>query len=384
MRALALPLPLDAERVAVRFDLVPALLERGELARADEAVELAAAEAQELGDPALHARAEIERLHVDFAARPDRWVETAMTTAQTALPALQAAGDDAALARAWLVLVEHDYVRGRVRELEASLEHALDQARSSGAHRHVGELLVLAARSLVFGPVPVEEALERCTRIRAEGGDDGVIHGVRAALHAMAGRFDEARAAYRAGHALLEELGRTRLLAVQRYYAAYVELLAGDAAAAERELRASARVFEAIGDRGTLSTIEALLATTLHAQSRNDEARAMAGRSRRDAPAIDLISQVQWRTALAGVSPADPESLTLAREAVAIAEGTEATPLQADALLCLRDALAAAGRTAEAGEAAARAGELYRAKGNVVGGQRAAAPSLAPSPSGGT
>jgi tetratricopeptide (TPR) repeat protein len=282
------------------------------------------------------------------------------------------------------VIVEHDYVRGRVRELEASLEHALRQARASGAHRHVSELLVLAARSLVFGPVPVDEALERCDRIRAEGGDDGVLHGVRAALHAMAGRFDDARASYRAGHALLEELGRTRLLAVQRYYSAYVELLSGEPAAAERELRASARVFESIGDRGTLSTIEALLAIALHAQGQAEEARAMAGRSRRDAPTIDLISQVQWRTALADVSPADPESLSLAEEAVAIAEGTEATPLHAEALLCLRDALTAAGRPAEADAAAARAGALYRAKGNVVGAQRAAAPSPAPSPTGGT
>jgi class 3 adenylate cyclase len=380
-RALAVPLPLDRDRVSARFDLVPALLELGELARADDTVTAAAAEAAELGDGVLAAQAAVERMHVDFSGRPARWVEEAAATARAALPTLESAGDDAAIARAWLVLVMHDYVRGRFGELDASLEQALRHARASGAHRHVSELLVLALRSLVFGPTPVDEALERCDGISADGGDEAVVHGIRAALHAMAGRFDAARSAYRAGHALLGELGRTRLLAVQRYYAAVVELLAGDVEASERELRASARVFEAIGDRATLSTVAALLATVLHAQGKGDEARSWAATSRRDAPAIDLVSQVQWRLALAGIAPADAPSLALADEAVRIAEGTAAVPLHADALLCLRDALSAVGRPAEAGEAAARAAALYRAKGHVVGAQRAEAALV---PSGGT
>jgi class 3 adenylate cyclase/tetratricopeptide (TPR) repeat protein len=383
-RALAVPLPLDADRVAVRFELAPALLERGELARADELVALARAEAEQLGDDVLRARAEIERLFVDFAVRPARWVETALATAEAALPTLERAGDHAAIARAWLVIVTYDYVRGRVRELEAALDNALTHARPSGG-RHVAELLVLAVRSLVFGPQPVDAALVRCDDIAAEGGDEGVIHGVRAMLHAMAGRFDAARSEYRAGHALLEEHGRTRLLAVQRFYAGAVEQLAGDPAAAERELRASARVLDAIGDRGTLSTIEAVLSAALHAQGRDDEARTWAFRSRDDAPTIDLISQVQWRTALASVSGAAADALTLAREAVAIAEATEATPLHAGALLCLRDALLASGDADAADAAAQRAAELYRAKGHVVGAQLAtAAAAVTTSDSGGT
>jgi tetratricopeptide (TPR) repeat protein len=192
-----------------------------------------------------------------------------------------------------------------------------------------------------------------------------VIHGVRAALYGMAGRFDDARASYRAGHALLEELGRTRLLAVQRYYAALVELLAGEPTAAEDELRRSARTLESIGDTGTLATIASLLATALHAQGRDDDARTWAERSRRDAPAIDLISQVQWRTALARVSPDD--AVRLAREAVEIAERTEATTLHADALLSLRDACAAAGDGSAADDAARQASSLYASKGHVIG-----------------
>ena len=364
-RALALSRPLDHRQVELCFDLVPVLLERGALTRAEEVVRRAADGAARLDDPVLRSRAGIEQLFVDFPAQPTRWVENAVPTAREALAVLERAGDDEAVSRAWLVIVTHDYVRGRSRELTTSLAEALRIARRTGAGRHVGELLVLAVRSLVFGPDDVDTGLEKCDEIAASGGDEGVIHGVRAALHGMAGRFDEARREYQAGHALLEELGRTRFLAVQRYYAAFVELLAGAPAAAEKELRASAHTLESIGDRGTLATIASLLAPALHAQDRDAEAMTWAERSRRDTPAIDLISQVQWRTALARVSPTDAEQL--AREAVTIAEATEATTLHADALLTLRDVLAAAGRDVEAEAAGAQAAALYRTKGHTVG-----------------
>ncbi len=381
-RALALPTELDRKRVSVRFDLVAALLERGEPTRAEDVVARAGEEAAELGDEGLAARASVERLHVHFQSQPMLWVETAVATSRAALSTLESAGDEAGIARAWLVIVAHDYVSGRVRDLTVSLDNALRHARRSGARRHVGDLLVLAVRSLVFGPVHVDDALERCDVIAAEGGEEAVIHGVRAALHAMAGRPDDARREYGMGHALLEELGRTRLLAVQRYYAGLAELLAGDAVAAERELRLSARTLATMSDTGTLSTVAALLATTLQAQGRTDEARTWAQSSRRDAPTIDLMSQVQWRTALAGVSPA--EAIELAEAAVAIAEQTEVTTLHADALMCLRDVLASAGRRADAETAARRAEALYRAKGHVVGLQRVAAPPLVTVGSGGT
>ena len=104
-RALTLPLPVDHDRVEVRFDLVPVLLERGELQRAENVVELAAAEAAGLDDPVLRARAEVEQLYVDFPARPTRWVENAVSTARSALTVLEQSGDDAAIARTWLVIV---------------------------------------------------------------------------------------------------------------------------------------------------------------------------------------------------------------------------------------------------------------------------------------
>ena len=280
-RALALPTPLDADRVKTRLDLVSALLERGELGRAEAAVARALDEATGLGAAALAARARIERAHVLFHLQPDQWEQTALATAEDAIAELTAAGDDAGLARAWMLVVIHHYIRGRSRDLQGALAQALDVAERSGDRRHAGDLRVFAARSVVFGPQPVAEALAFCDTIGAGGADAGVIHGVRACLHAMAGRFEEARAAYRAGLAVLEELGRTRLLAVERAYAGTVELLADSPEAAERELRIAARSLKAIGDRSSLSTIAALLAAA--SMRRAATTRRFAGPSRASA-----------------------------------------------------------------------------------------------------
>jgi tetratricopeptide (TPR) repeat protein len=191
----------------------------------------------------------------------------------------------------------------------------------------------------------------------------------------MAGRFDEARADCAAAQALHEELGRTRQLAVHRFYSASVELMAGDGAAAERELRRALKTLEEIGDRGTFATVSAVLAAALHLQQRDDEARRWADAAARDASAADLISQVQWRTTLARLVP--ERAVELAEQALAIASGTTSTVLQADAALCLRDVLAAAGRTEEAAPHAQLAAALYRAKGHVVGLRRVESPNSA-------
>jgi hypothetical protein len=221
----------------------------------------------------------------------------------------------------------------------------------------------------------VDEAIARCDELVAEGADPGVVHGVQACLHAMAGRFDEARDGYVAGRAVLEEFGRARQLAVHSIYGGSIELWAGDGAAAEHQLRGAARTLDTIGDRATLSTVAALLAAALQLQGRSDEALRWAETSRRDASTADLFSQVGWRTALARLVAGRADDL--ARRAVAIASSTDWTVLQADALLCLRDVLVAGGRTAEAAAAGEQAAELYRQKGHVVGAQWVANPSLA-------
>ncbi len=373
-RALALPGDIDADRIEAQLDLVPALLERGNLAQAEELVSSTITRSQELGDAALLARALVERSHLLFHTDPEIWVQTARDIASEARAPLEQAGDDVSLARAWFLVVLHAYIQGRTGDFEAALEPALFHARRTGDRRHVHALLTLAARSVLFAPLPVDDAIARCDALVDEGADAGVAHGVRACLHGMAGRFDAARAEYAAGRALLEEFGRTRQLAVQGFYGASIELWARDGAAAERELRRSAKTLDAIGDRGTLATVGALLASALELQGRQDDALRWAEASRRESSTADLISQVHWRTALARLMPG--RGVELAERAVAVAANTDWTVLQADAWLCLRDVLLADDRPEDAAGAGARATELYRAKGHSVGVQWVQNPSL--------
>ena len=373
-RAIALPGNVDDHRIVVQLDLVAALLDQGHLARAEELVEAAIDQARALDEEALVARALVERAHLLFHSDPEIWVQTARATAAAAQPPLERAGDETGLARAWMLVVIHDYIQGHNRGLQGGIERTLAHARRGGDRRHVQTMLTLAALSVVFDALPVDEAIERCDALVLEGADQSIVFGARACLHAMAARFDLARADYAAGRALLKEFGRARPVAVNAVYGGMIELWAGDAEAAETELRRAARTLETIGDHGTLSTVSLLIAAALEAQGRQGEALQWADAGRRDASTADIVSQVHWRTALARLVP--ERAVELAQKAVAVAERTDLTVLQADAALCLRDVLLAGGSTDEAARAGAHAAALYRAKGHVVGLQWVESPSL--------
>ena len=79
------------------------------------------------------------------------------------------------------------------------------------------------------------------------------------------------------------------------------ELGAGDAAAAERELRVGLELFEAMGETGVLSTLAAFLAESLYRQGRDDEAEDLALLSERVASDDDAASQIAWRSTLGKV-----------------------------------------------------------------------------------
>ena len=116
-------------------------------------------------------------------------------------------------------------------------------------------------------------------------------------LEAMRGRFDEARALYRSGRAILDELGWRHDAAITSAVASGpVELIAGDAVAAEAELRADYEALAAMGERNFISTTAAFLAEALYRQGRDDEALRMTEESEEIAAADDVATQYLWRT----------------------------------------------------------------------------------------
>ena len=85
------------------------------------------------------------------------------------------------------------------------------------------------------------------------------------------------------------------------------------------------------------------------------------------------MSQVLWRTAQARVLARRgeaSEAIALAREAVALALETDALTDRGEAFEALADVLHAAGRTAEAVDAAADAVRVYERKEHLVGARR--------------
>jgi tetratricopeptide (TPR) repeat protein len=224
----------------------------------------------------------------------------------------------------------------------------------------------------LVGRTPVDEALARSEgvleHVRTDRQAEAIILGVLAQLKAMAGRFDEARELYTKGRRNVADLGPSVSAASTSLEASRVEMLAGEPAVAERELRADYVVLEAMGETYFRSTISALLGHALWAQGKIEEAASFGAIARDLTDEDDVLSQVMWRTLQGKVMAAagDETALDLAREAVALASSTEGIELQADALMDLSEVLQLLGRRNEEGPHLREALALYQQKGDVV------------------
>jgi tetratricopeptide (TPR) repeat protein len=223
----------------------------------------------------------------------------------------------------------------------------------------------------------VAEAIEQCEALIQKGLVDrqvrGQVLGKLAQLQAMRRDFDAARATYRQGRALLEDLGHGVHVASSSLDIAVVELLAGDAAAAERELRPDYAALEAMGETFYLSTMASMLARAVLAQGRDDEALELTRTAESIAAEDDVDAQVLWRCARAAVVArrgALEEAETLASEAFVQAGQTEVAALRAEALVSLAAVLGERGRESEAADALREARKLYVAKGDLASLQR--------------
>ncbi len=190
----------------------------------------------------------------------------------------------------------------------------------------------------------------------------------------MRGEFAEARRHVRLAEERYEQLGLRLALAGTTQITGPMELLAGDPAAAERELR---RGLEILLPDASDGYQEALLAEALFREGRRSEAAAQAATAAANAHADNVHAQVAWRLVRAKLDAnAKPgAAVALAREAVAIAEATDAVNLLADALADLARVLDAASERDAATAANQRALDLYERKGNLSALGRHAAPT---------
>jgi tetratricopeptide (TPR) repeat protein len=192
----------------------------------------------------------------------------------------------------------------------------------------------------------------------------------RAILEAMRGDFEAARDDYRRCKELALEYGLRLRRGVQAQDGASIELLAGDVAAAEREVREGYAVLAEIEETGFRSSNAAMLADSLVLQGRIEEAADAVADALALAQADDpmTLSIARWVEARIAASRGDfAGAVAAARASVKLLERTDYVVQSADALGVLAQVCEAAGEQGSAVEAAQAALDLYERKGHVVG-----------------
>jgi tetratricopeptide (TPR) repeat protein len=226
----------------------------------------------------------------------------------------------------------------------------------------------------------VPEAIEICRDILNRSGSDrksaAVTTRALAQLEAMRGNFDLARELYRQSRTSLDELGWHFHAALTSQTSGIVEMLAGDPAAAEAELRRDYEALDGMGEKYYLSTTAGYLASALFQLERDDEADGFTEITERLAADDDISSQFLWRTVrgrvLARRGRLD-EAEALIREALELITRAEEPDSKATVLTDLAEALVLAGRPDEARTALEEARSIFQAKGNVVSAAKARA-----------
>jgi ATP/maltotriose-dependent transcriptional regulator MalT len=131
---------------------------------------------------------------------------------------------------------------------------------------------------------------------------------------------------------------------------------------------------ERLGETAYLSTQAGELALILCALGRFVEADGLAEVSEETAAGEDALSRILWRRARAAVLAQQGDlarATTLALEAVALSEPTDALNVKGATLMGLAEVLWLSGRGGGAPPAAERAIELFDQKGNMVSAERA-------------
>jgi len=373
-------LPAEHElRVSVLPNLSEALMSTGRLEQADAVLNEAFGVARASGDTRLQAHVMLVRSVQRVFTEPEGVAEAGRQEVTRAIPLFEAAQDGLGLARAWRLLSIVHASLARFSDAEEAMDQAVTHAARAGDRRVELEALSWLPLFVWAGPTPPEPGIRRCEEIQARADDDPQVEAsalsARAGFEAMRGRFAEARQAASLSRAILEDLGlRVSIAGPWSQLRGWVELFAGDFAAAEKELRLGYQALEQMGEVGWLSTVAGLLAHTIYAQGRYDEAESMATSGEGFSGPDDLYSQVLFRSARAKVRARQhraDEAEQLAREAVSLSERTDFLQLQGEALMDLAEVLHLGGRPAQAVPHVEYALRLYRLKGCIISEERA-------------
>jgi class 3 adenylate cyclase/tetratricopeptide (TPR) repeat protein len=354
--------------LAVEAELGDALLWMGRgddaLHRANDLAERAVSRGNRVAELCARIQAGIVEVFSGIEGATDR-LEALV---DESLPVLEAADDDLALYIAYTALASAAEVRARMDAGLEALDRAIAHARRAG-HEPPSSLGSRAAFRF-FGTTPVSELLEWLDEQEPPAGHDYFLDAYRAGSLAMLGRFEEAREILTRSRAELAEQGGGVLLAnITAFESAWVELWAGDPAAAAVYASDGFRLHDELGEQGFLSGAAGNVAQALYGLDRLDEAEAWAVRAADVGAGQDVVNGMLWRQVRAKVLARrgeHSEAERLVREAVAMGDATESPDVQGDAYADLAEVLALAGLQEAAAAALDVAIERYERKGNRV------------------
>jgi predicted ATPase/class 3 adenylate cyclase len=367
---------LSAGDTAARAELLPelgaALIAAGRLSEAERVLDEATTVAADARDESAESRVLVQQQFLGLLHVTEGASEGAARAIERVIPVFERGDDHRGLCSARRLEAWVHWNEAQAAAAAEAWEQAAAHASRAGDEHARAEILTWIASSLCFGPTPVDEGIRRCEEIRSEvsGQLESEALTLRhlGGLHAMKGHFDLARALLATSNDVLDDLGLT-LNAASSQNEASIEMLAGDAAAAEMSLRSGFEALTQMGDQFFLSTTAAFLARAVFAQDRVEEAEDLAQLSARLAATGDLLTHVLWRGVQARILARrgrldDAESL--AREAVSLAERTDFLVHHGDALVDLAYILQDSGRIGEAAAAAAAGLHLHEQKGNLI------------------
>jgi class 3 adenylate cyclase/tetratricopeptide (TPR) repeat protein len=356
--------PVAEVDLALETDLIDALTGSNideAIGRARSVTERSAAAGDRVGELCGRIHEAVLRISVKPAGAADA-LEALVVEA---LPEFEAADDQLALRIAYRAL-------GSVANMRAHMDQMVDAYEQAAAHTAPagGTALVgYQGHARFHGSTPVTELLAWLDEQDPREQRTYWLRTFRMTVLAMLGRIDEARALLDELRAELIERGSRTVLAAVEGYAMYIELLAGDLAAAVAAGENGCRIDEELGHSSELSTIAGSLARVYCEVGQHEEAERWASRAAELGSSDDASTQMLWRDAQALVEAHRGQHATaelLAREAVQIGEHTEALNARAETYADLGEVLALAGRRKKAAEAFEEALARYEAKENLV------------------
>jgi predicted ATPase/DNA-binding SARP family transcriptional activator len=312
------------------------------------------------------AEARIRVLQANIQAEQSGAFAEPLQACEAAAAVLESAGDLDGLAEALLVT-------GRLRvwtadsvAAEQALQRAADCARQSGNRRAEREAATWLLAVLQDLPITAQEAVGRAERLlKAASGDPWAEAAILQPLimwYGYSGRLNDARAACQRAQSILTASGAELDWAICAKLAGRSELIAGDHAAAEQNLRQGYEALRAMGG-GHCASLATWLAEAVYAQGRFGEALRLTREAEALAGRDDYEAQGRWRATRAKLLARRgqfPAATRLAEEAVMLIPATVDPPERAEFLLAQAEVARLRGALDQAEACALRALRFYQ------------------------